>query len=145
MTLIWRRMLLGLGVASLIAIVFAIVEVAGLGTILALAVAALVGGAAAALASRPVEAAIVPPAPPVPARPMPAPSVAVAPVEPDMLARLRHDLRGILSPALLTADRLLATTDDALVRRAAETMIETVERANARLTATRSDAPPAGP
>ena len=44
------------------------------------------------------------------------------------MSRLRHDLRGILSPALLLADRL-STSDDPLARRTAEAMIVTIERA----------------
>lgn len=49
------------------------------------------------------------------------------------VSALRHDLRGILSPALLTADRL-AMSQDPVARRAGEAMISTVERAEARLT-----------
>jgi signal transduction histidine kinase len=45
---------------------------------------------------------------------------------------LRHDLRGILSPALLSADRL-ANSPDAAVRKAADIVIRCVERASARL------------
>ncbi len=56
-------------------------------------------------------------------------------------ASLRHDLRGILSPALLTADRLLGS-EDRLVKRAGEAMVRAVERAEARLAETRDDAPP---
>jgi hypothetical protein len=41
-------------------------------------------------------------------------------------------LRGILSPALLMADRLLAH-DDPAVKRAGEVIARTVERATARL------------
>ncbi len=48
------------------------------------------------------------------------------------MARLRHDLRGILSPALLLADRL-SMSDDPLARRTAEAMILTVERAEQAL------------
>ena len=48
------------------------------------------------------------------------------------MSTLRHDLRGILSPALLTADRL-AMSQDPVARRAGEAMISTVERAEARL------------
>ena len=48
------------------------------------------------------------------------------------MSRLRHDLRGILSPALLLADRL-STSDDPLARRTAEAMIATVERAEQAL------------
>ena len=49
-----------------------------------------------------------------------------------VVARLRHDLRGILSPALLLADRL-SMSDDPLARRTAEAMILTVERAEQAL------------
>ena len=55
-------------------------------------------------------------------------------------ARLRHDLNGILSPTLLTADHLLAH-EDATVRRAGEIMVKTVERATTRLAETRDQAP----
>jgi hypothetical protein len=55
-------------------------------------------------------------------------------------SRLRHDLNGILSPTLLTADHLLAH-EDPTVRRAGEIMVKTVERASARLAETR-DQPP---
>ena len=47
-------------------------------------------------------------------------------------SRLRHDLRGALSPALLTADRLI-NHEDAKVRRAAEIMVKSVDRAAAML------------
>ncbi len=50
---------------------------------------------------------------------------------------MRHDLRGILSPALLTADRL-TTSQDLMARRAGETMVATIDRAEQRLR--RSDA-----
>ena len=49
---------------------------------------------------------------------------------------LRHDLRGILSPALLVADRLLAHADP-LVVRAGETVVKAVRRAEARLKETK--------
>jgi hypothetical protein len=45
---------------------------------------------------------------------------------------LRHDLRGILSPALLSADRL-ANSQDPASRKAADIVIRSVERATARL------------
>ena len=45
-----------------------------------------------------------------------------------VVSRLRHDLRGILSPALLLADRL-STSEDPLARRTAEAVILTIERA----------------
>ncbi len=47
-------------------------------------------------------------------------------------SQLRHDLRGILSPAMLTADRL-TTSQDPVARRAGEAMVSTVERAEERL------------
>jgi hypothetical protein len=59
-------------------------------------------------------------------------------------ARLRHDLNGILSPTLLTADRLLAH-EDPTIRRAGEIVVKTVERASARLAETRPHAQPHKP
>ena len=44
------------------------------------------------------------------------------------VSRLRHDLRGILSPALLLADRL-SMSQDPLAKRTAEAMISVIERA----------------
>ena len=49
---------------------------------------------------------------------------------------LRHDLRGILSPAYLTAERLLNHADP-VARRAGEMMMQTVERASERLKETK--------
>jgi hypothetical protein len=46
--------------------------------------------------------------------------------------RLRHDIRGALSPALLTADRLLTHSDPA-VQRAGDIVVRAVERAAALL------------
>jgi signal transduction histidine kinase len=45
---------------------------------------------------------------------------------------LRHDLRGILSPALLSADRL-SNSQDPATRKAADIVIRSVERAATRL------------
>ena len=50
---------------------------------------------------------------------------------------LRHDVRGILSPALLTADRLAAHADPK-VAKAADAMIRAVERAAERLQSPRN-------
>jgi hypothetical protein len=50
---------------------------------------------------------------------------------------LRHDLRGILAPALLVADRLLAHADPKVVR-AGETVVKSVRRAEARLQETKA-------
>ena len=52
------------------------------------------------------------------------------------LSSLRHDIRGILSPVLLMADRLLSHEEPG-VRRAGDVMVRTVERATARLSETR--------
>lgn len=71
---------------------------------------------------------IVPPAAPQ-APPPPLPAA-------DSMARLRHDLNGILAPALLTADRLQMHADPA-VKRAGEILAETVERAAARIAMTK--------
>ncbi|MBV9748348.1 MAG: hypothetical protein JO157_06020 [Acetobacteraceae bacterium] len=53
---------------------------------------------------------------------------------------LRHDLRGMLSPALLVSDRLLAHSDPKVVR-AGETIVRAITRATERLAATRPPAP----
>ncbi len=50
------------------------------------------------------------------------------------LSVLRHDVRGMLSPALLTADRL-STNPDPAVAQAAEAVIRSIERAAERLKA----------
>lgn len=50
---------------------------------------------------------------------------------------LRHDLRGMLAPALLVVDRLLAHADPKVVK-AGETVVKAVRRAEARLLETRS-------
>ena len=54
------------------------------------------------------------------------------------LSGLRHDIRGILSPALLVSDKLLAHAEPG-VRRAGEVMVRTVERTTTRLGETRLD------
>ncbi|GAC1341809.1 MAG: hypothetical protein NVSMB18_14680 [Acetobacteraceae bacterium] len=51
-------------------------------------------------------------------------------------ASLRHDVRGMLAPALLVTDRLLANADPKVVR-AGEIVIKAVRRAEERLNATR--------
>jgi hypothetical protein len=53
------------------------------------------------------------------------------------ISTLRHDLRGILSPPLLLADRICDHADPT-VRRAAEAMINAVEKAEQRLRQTPS-------
>jgi hypothetical protein len=52
-------------------------------------------------------------------------------------ATLRHDVRGMLAPALLVADRLLAHADPKVVR-AGETVVKSVRRVEERLVETRS-------
>jgi hypothetical protein len=47
-------------------------------------------------------------------------------------AHLRHDLRGVLSPALMMADRLLKNEDPA-IRRAGQAVVRSVERATTLL------------
>lgn len=49
---------------------------------------------------------------------------------------LRHDLRGMLAPALLVVDRLLAHSDPKVVK-AGETVVKSIKRAEERLVATR--------
>ncbi|MCQ8240281.1 hypothetical protein [Rhizosaccharibacter radicis] len=97
------------------------------GTVLA---ALLVGMLSWRTLARLVGGAAVPP----PAAPGTA-SAAVA-EESGILARemssLRHDLRGILSPPLLLADRI-SGHEDQTVRRAAESMIAAIEKAEQRL------------
>ena len=56
-----------------------------------------------------------------------------------MTSALRHDLRGMLAPALLVVDRLLAHSDPKVVK-AGETVVKAIKRAEERLVATR---PPA--
>ena len=52
------------------------------------------------------------------------------------MSSLRHDLRGLLSPAVLVSDRLVAHSDPQVVR-AGEAVIEVVMRAADRLAMTR--------
>ncbi len=47
-------------------------------------------------------------------------------------AALRHDLRGVLSPALMMSDRLLSHTDPA-VQRAGNAVVRSIDRATALL------------
>jgi len=52
---------------------------------------------------------------------------------------LRHDLRGMLAPALLVVDLLLAHSDPKVVK-AGETVMKAIRRAEERLAATRPTA-----
>ena len=53
-------------------------------------------------------------------------------------SELRHDLRGMLAPALLVADRLLAHSDPKVVK-AGETVVNSVRRAEQRLRETKAE------
>jgi hypothetical protein len=57
--------------------------------------------------------------------------------EPDAIAVLRHDVRGILSPALMVADRLVAH-EDPVVARAGDVIARTVQRVTDRLDETKA-------
>jgi hypothetical protein len=57
-------------------------------------------------------------------------------------AVLRHDLRGVLSPALMMADRLLRNEDPA-IRRAGLAVVRSVERATALIAENRAQSPAA--
>jgi hypothetical protein len=81
---------------------------------------------AAALAAYARPAA--PGAPAAPAAPAPPPAAAAEDDTKLYVRRLRHDLRGALSPAMLTADRLLSHPD-ATARRYGEVICQSVERA----------------
>ena len=52
---------------------------------------------------------------------------------------LRHDLRGVLSPALMVADRLVNNPDPA-VRRAGDAVVRSIDRATALLSASKASA-----
>lgn len=52
------------------------------------------------------------------------------------MSALRHDLRGMLAPAFLVVDRLLAHSDPNVVK-AGKTVVEAIKRAEERLVATR--------
>lgn len=54
-----------------------------------------------------------------------------------MTSSLRHDLRGLLSPAMLVSDRLLAHSDPKVMR-SGEIVVRSITRASERLAATRA-------
>ena len=58
-------------------------------------------------------------------------------------AALRHDLRGVLSPALMMSDRLLNHQDPA-VQRAGQTVVRSIERATALIVAHKDALAPEG-
>lgn len=53
-----------------------------------------------------------------------------------ILSIARHDIRGMLTPMLLVADRLAMHSDDKVVR-CANTLVSSIKRIDARLVATR--------
>lgn len=53
-----------------------------------------------------------------------------------ILSTARHDIRGMLTPMLLVADRLAMRTDDKVIR-CASTLISSIKRIAARLVATK--------
>jgi hypothetical protein len=53
------------------------------------------------------------------------------------MAVLRHDVRGMLSPALMVADRLVAH-EDPVVARAGDVIARTVQRVTDRLDETKT-------
>lgn len=114
-----------LGLASAILLVGAWVTAAPAGPLIALAGGAL--GWMYARTSSPTSFG------PAVAEPPAQAAQAAAPEPADTsMSVLRHDLRGILSPAMLIADRLMAHADPS-VQRAGEVIGRTVERATARL------------
>ena len=54
-------------------------------------------------------------------------------------ASLRHDLRGVLSPALMVTDRLLSNPDPA-IQRAGQAVVRSVDRATALIQASKDGA-----
>ncbi len=108
-----------------------------------IAICAALFGWLACWIMRPAPPPALAPPPPPPAQPQgpvfePVAGPVAPPLDRDALSALRHDLRGILSPALLMSDRLIAHPDPA-IQRAGDVILRTVERATARLE------PPANP
>ena len=60
------------------------------------------------------------------------------------VAALRHDLRGVLSPALMMSDRLLKHGEPG-VQRAGQAVVRSIERATALLAESKGLMAPAGP
>lgn len=58
-------------------------------------------------------------------------------------ATLRHDLRGVLSPALMVTDRLLRNPDPA-IQRAGQAIVRSVDRATEIIQASKPEPPAAG-
>ena len=129
--------LMGLGVPMLLAAVGA---AAAAGLVLNATLRTALGRLAAALRSE-TEATRADAA-------MSAPAAQLADVE-ARAATLRHDLRGVLSPALMVTDRLLSHEDPG-VQRAGQAVVRSVQRATDLIQASKSGAAtgpdaPAGP
>ncbi len=122
--------LMGLGVPMLVS---AAAAAAAAGLVLHAALLAQVARPAAALQTR-IEAAAASAAAAAEAR--------LSEVE-ARAASLRHDLRGVLSPALMVTDRLLGNPDPA-VQRAGQAVIRSVERATAIIQASKAETAEAG-
>jgi hypothetical protein len=128
-----RKLAVALGLAGAVLLVAAWLASGAAGPVLVLAGAGL-GWLIARMAAPAVTAA--PTQVPVPSE-VEAPSVKPDPaIEGAAITALRHDLRGILSPAMLIADRLAAHGDPA-VQRAGDVIARTVDRAAARLAETK--------
>lgn len=146
-----RQLVIGLAVlaaASTFGTVGLTLALVGLGLpyVLATAVAALAAGIATfavlhALVARPL-AALGSETPGVLVRQVAQQRARLATLE-GMTASLRHDLRGMLSPAMLVCDRLLSHSDPKIVR-SGETIVRSITRATERLAATRAASPETG-
>ncbi len=106
-------------------------------------VAAILAAVAAALVQYAALRAVLAPAVPAPAS-APVPDTAVvARLEQELAdhrahtAALRHDLRGVLSPALMVSDRLINHAEPT-VQRAGQAIVRSVERATSLLAESRS-------
>ncbi len=138
---------IGLGLACGVVLVAAWIADGPVGPVIAVAGGAM-GWLLARATRRAAPEAAIALAPPVAAPPPPELVLSkVAPPPPGSaeglaIQSLRHDLRGILSPALLIADRLQAHADPS-VQRAGSVVTRTVERAAARLEETKKPEPTA--
>jgi hypothetical protein len=128
-----RAFFLTLGAVVMVAAAWQVAPVAGA----PIAMTAALYGWIAARMTRQEPAAKQAPSPAIPAPVAPEPATPAAAAAKDPNAVLRHDLRGLLSPALMVSDRLMAHGDPA-VRRAGEVVVKTVQRLTDRLEETRT-------
>lgn len=145
-----RRLLYALAVLAAAGAVGAVgltLALVGLGVpyLVATAAVALLAGAAAfatlhALVERPL-ATLGPEAPGALAPQLTHQRARLAELE-AMTASVRHDLRGLLSPAMLVSDRLLSHSDPKVVR-SGQMIVRSITRASERLAATRAAQPEA--